>query len=338
MEHFHIMSIDLSLREENIFPFDIYLFNPENKKYTLFLAANKPFDKNYKKVYSVLISSGKKLAIKDGQQQTFNRALNLNISPEEIVQLSNENLGTTSNEPQGKESEFQYNLETVHAFETDDFTKIIEYVRGEITSLPLSLSPTLSLGIELAQKVFHEDNKVNRVAALSFMLARFAGIDDPKALGDLFVASLIHQTGITQINLELSRKPRQEFSSKQVKSFKRVEGLTQHLVRKTGLKVSNRCMKIILESQERSDGSGYPNMKRLEHIEPLALILGCINHIFEFINGTISGKKTSIWTTIKCLENKTPIPGLQFTFGDQVLGNAVYLIKKRNDVTEKKAA
>lgn len=360
MEKFHLMDYEIIEAKEQMFPFDIYLFNPANQKYVLFLEANSPFTTDMRKIYALLLSKGNKLAVKDGQQLTFQRSMEL--SSEEIEKSSHavsapsneqkvshsENNKTNQNESfvinplLKEEGEFNLNQETVQAFDQDDFMRIIFQVRKEIMSFPFNISPTVSLAIDFAQKLLTEDTKTNRVACMSFFLAKFGGIADINALCDLFVAGIIHQTGLTQLELDISRTPILDLQEKKQRAFRRTEGLTQHLVKKSGLEISDRCIKTILESQERADGSGYPNMKRKDHIEPLALILGCINHIFEFCDGRITGKKTSIWTTIRCLENRTSLPGLDLQFGEQVIDNVVYLIKKRvaekTDLEESKVA
>lgn len=345
---FHLMTEDLTDHDSQLYPFDIYFFNPTTKKYILFLQGNEPFTDQLKSVYKALVGKGMQLAIKDGQQLTFSKQFELENLPSKVIQVSNtiEKNSEASSAPNSAFTEeeienlpeFNVNEEVVNAFDEDNFMRVIEQVRNEVSSFPQTISPTVSLAADLASKLLTSDNRINRVTALSFLLARFGGIDDVNALCDLFVASLIHQIGLTQIELELSRLPSQTLTDAKRKKYRRIEGLSHHIIKKCNLNVSDRCKKVIEESRERADGSGYPNMKREGHIDPLALILGCINHIFEFTDGTVTGNKTSIWTTIKCLENGTALPGLELKFGNQVTENAVYMIKRRMQNTEENAA
>lgn len=354
---FFIVDHALPVKDYIIFPFDVYLYSPFKRGYKLFMAANTPFDAGKVKVYQMLLDKGLKLAVKEGQKKVFYHALD--ITESELEKNINENL--TENQKKNEEERialdptlvnklenqkralkekdipFQANEQAVLAFESDNFMPLIEQVRNEIILFPYTVSDSVSLSNELAQKLLIVDNHTNRIAAISYILARISGIEDIRALSDLFLASIFSQIGLTQINQTLCFTAISDQTEDQQKKIKKVSGLSQHMLRKSGLNLSQRTVKIIDEFTERADGSGYPNMKILDHIDPLAMILAISTHVIEIANGRINGRKNSIWKICECLETKSPLPGLEFQFGDKVISNIIYLLNKRENALDKAA-
>jgi HD-GYP domain-containing protein (c-di-GMP phosphodiesterase class II) len=113
--------------------------------------------------------------------------------------------------------------------------------------------------------------------------------------------------------------------------------LGTHLIKRGGLDISERCKKIIMDHHERASGSGYPGEKLSENIDPLALLVGAVAHLFEFSSGSISGNKQSLKSVIINMKNKNFIPGLEFDFGDKIFDIVVNLINIENKEYKKSA-
>ena len=131
--------------------------------------------------------------------------------------------------------------------------------------------------------------------------------------------------GMTQTPLEFSRKPHLELVDTEKKDFKKHPGLSGHLIRKSKIDLSKRCLRVINEHHERFDGSGYPYFKKGEHIELLSQIVGVVAHIFEFSDGVITGKKKPINSVIRYIKHKSPEAGLEFQFSDIITENIISL-------------
>ena len=159
---------------------------------------------------------------------------------------------------------------------------------------------------------------------------------DQQALGDILCAAYLAHIGQTQMELTYSTKAQLELSPSQRNNYKKHPGLAQHLIRKTGLIISERCNKILYQHHERYNGSGYPEYKQGPYIEPLALVLGASAHILEYMSGKVTGSTVALNTILRNLKEKNLSPGLELDFGDTIYESLIYLLD--NDDNSKKVA
>ncbi|MBI2522057.1 MAG: hypothetical protein HYV97_16690 [Bdellovibrio sp.] len=335
---FHI-EMDL-FQDRRIFPFQLYIFNPSTMEYTLFLHGNQPLIKDKWQLLNFVIERGGGIAVRKDQQKTFLSSLKLkeddvpslshtkHISPEIEALLKEQKLAKEKlkNTVQGK-SKFLLNEELPKSILQDNFSNLIIAARNEIAAFPCSFSPTVSLARYLALNLLEEDNFYNRVVALSYHLAIGMGIVDHASLGSLICASFLYHLGNTQVDFGVLKKPSAELFDDDRKKFRQHPGLTQHLLKKINLDIDVRCYQIMLDHHERTDGSGFPNFKRHGQIDPLALVLGAVSHIFEYHYGLVTGKKTPLQAIFINLQNKTSIQGLETEFGGHIHQSLVHLLK-----------
>jgi len=151
---------------------------------------------------------------------------------------------------------------------------------------------------------------------------------DEETLGDLICAAYFSHLGLTQMDFYLSQKAQLEMYDEEKKTYRQHPGLTHHLIRKSGVELSDRCIKLINQHHERCDGSGYPENTKGSFIEPLALIIGASAHILEYYSGRITGTKTPLQVIVKNLKNKTLSPGLEIEFGDTIYEALSFLLSE----------
>lgn len=334
-----------NLKGKKTFPFQLYLFNPLHKKYSLFLNGNRPMTKELDSFLDFLIEKGGKLAVLKNQRRTFLVAQELHES--EIPSLKARELHALEKERimqiklkemyDEKNGVFAFQTEFEMACQSDNFEKIIEYARVEILTFSVTLSPTVSLAIELTKAHLTADNYLNRIVATSYLFAKTANILDPNALCDVICGAYLSHIGYTQLPLGMMRAPVLSLNEKDKKLFEKHTILGNHLIKKGQLDISERCKKIVLDHHERVSGGGYPSMKYGESIELLSLIVGSVAHLFEYSSGKINGNKISIKNIIINMKNKTFSPGLEFDFGEKVFSSLVTLINT-DKIEEKKAA
>lgn len=333
------------LKGKNIFPFQIYIFNPIHKIHSLFLNGNRPLTKELDAFLDYLLEKGGKLAILKNQRRTFLTAQELNES--QIPSLKDRELHVLEKERimniklkeiyDEKMGAFLFQTEFEKACESDNFAKIIEFARVEILTLSVTQSPTISLALQLTKSHLNQDNYLNRIVAVSYLLAKTTNIRDSEALGDIICGAYLSHIGHTQLPFKMIRTPVLSLSDKDKKLFEKHTILGNHLIKKGGLEISERCKKIIVDHHERVSGGGYPSMKYGESIETLSLIVGSVAHLFEFSSGKITGNKLPIKNIIIRMKNKTFTPGLEFDFGEKIFNSLVTLINT-DSVEEKKAA
>jgi response regulator RpfG family c-di-GMP phosphodiesterase len=344
--YFHIDQGHIKLTENAIYPFHLSVYSYQNGVYHLFLSANSPLTSEKLTFLQSIMDKGAKLAINTKQKETYldHQQLDANDIPSlqesPISQMAHRSfdLAKKLEEKDQKEGSYDYAEKINEAIQSTNFLPLIERTREEAMTFSFRTSHTVSLANYFSENFLHQDHIGNRVVALSYLCAKSLGIDDEQSLGDLITASFLYHIGYTQMDLDLARKPQQDYKTKEQSSFKKHPGLTQHLIRKSGLMISERCNKIMYQHHERFDGSGFPEYKQGQHIEPMALILAVASHFIEFSSGKITGKETQIKQVLQSFRDRSPSSGLEFNFGDQIHDLVENLLRPKISNEEKKAA
>lgn len=323
------------LKDKKIFPFHLYVFNPLSKAYTFFLAANNPLIREKKELMDFICSKGGKIAILKNQQLTFMRSMNLSVY--DIPSLLEEPKHELEKARFEKEKEaskvpkFDTKEEFSKILKTQNFMAFIEAARREISLFNLRTSHTVSLAPYLAEKFMHEDNHLNRVVAFSYFMAKVNDIIDQESLADLVCAAFLSHIGLTQYAPKTVQAAQVQLNKEQFKNYQKHYGHSLHLIKRSQIELSPRCLKIIEQHHERIDGSGYPNQRKADHIEQLSLFLGAVAHIFEYSSGRITGSTVSLERTISLMKSKTKTSGLEFEFGDTILSSLNLLLKSEQN-------
>jgi len=344
------------LKDRRTFPFQLYIYNPVHKKFSMFLNGNRPLTKELETFMDFLLERGGKIAVLKKQRRTFLTAQEFHeseipsLATRELHELEKERLMNIKLKEMydAKTGGFHFQTEFELACEKDDFNRIIEHARVEILTFSVTNSHTVSLALELTKKHMHKDNFLNRIVATSYLFTKAMDIVEEAALADVICGAYLSHIGYTQLPLSMVRTPALNLFDKDKKLFEKHTILGNHLLKKSGLQISERAKKIILDHHERVSGGGYPSMKYGESIELLSLIVGSIAHLFEYSSGKINGSRMPMKSIIISIKNKNFSPGLEFDFGEKVFNSLVTLINtdkienkienKDANITEKKAA
>lgn len=343
-ELFHIQKIHL--KDQKLFPFHLYVYNPQSESYSPFLFANSPLTDDAEKFISFIETKGGCLAVDKKQKRTFLHAIELNeedipsLRKRELTELEKKRLekinsrerdNTDLSEDAEKETKI-YDLKDglKNCIESNNFLPMIEACKKEVEIFELNISHTVSLAAFLAENLLTEDNFTNRVVAVSYFLAKNLDMREQETLADIICASFFAHLGYTQIDYSLSHMAENDLSEQNKNKVKKHPGYSHHLLLKSGVEISDRCKNIIFQHHERYDGSGYPRQKHSEFIDILALLLGAVTHIFEYSSGKVTGTPIPIYSVINRIKNKTFSAGLEFEFGDKILNNITTLVNLEN--------
>jgi hypothetical protein len=321
------------LKGQKIFPYHLFVFNPTNGSYSAFLFANSPLTEDKSSFLEFILNKGGELAVDMKQKKTF--LVNTDLKEEDIPSLNveehelersrieNQNNLDMQNAMQG---EVKFKEDLKKSIEEDNFLEMITRVKNEAMTFSVRKSHTVSLSSYLSEKLLVEDNFINRIVAVSYFMAKNCDMKDEEALGDILCAAFFCHLGHTQLDSKLTHKPHLEFTDNELKQYKKHPNLSHHLLNKSGVELSERCMNIIFQHHERADGSGYPMFKKGEHIDQLSLILGAVSHIFEYSYGHVTGTKTEMVKVIRNLKNKSFTAGLEFEFGDKIYESIINIL------------
>jgi response regulator RpfG family c-di-GMP phosphodiesterase len=344
-DFFHIEPININLEDNSLYPFHLYVFNNITKSYHLYTSANSPLTKE-KKIFLIdIVDKGAIIAILRNQEKTFLNSQGIDKS--QVAGLSApathdlvlkreqhlEDLKVKNKKPFHLDKAFK------KCMNQDDFLPLIQKARDEVMSFKFTISHTVSLANYFAEHLLLEDNMQNRITALSYHITKMMGIEDPQSLADIVCASYIAHIGNTQFDLELSRKPVESQTVKEQGLVKKHPGLTQHLLRKSGLLISERCNQVMYQHHEKHDGSGYPEYKKGEFMEPLAVILSATTHIVEYSEGLITGKKYLLKSIMHSFKTKQVLPLLNIEYNaliEEIIGNLFKEDESSEDSQESK--
>lgn len=325
-----------------IYPFHLYVYNPNTKQSLMFLEANKPLASEKHQFLLEILLKGGKISISQSQKKTFLQ--DQGQKEEEIPGLNTqtshplhdkvfENLKRKKQSLNSKKSVSDLILTQDNAPNAMGF---ISKAREEIMCLPFTVSHTVSLANYLAENLMDHDSFVNQVVALSYFITKSMGIDEHQALGEIVCAAFFCHLGHTQIDTNISRLPESDFTITQKGELKKHPGLTQHLLRKSEVLISERCNKIMYQHHERYDGNGFPEYKKATFIDPLALALSASTHILEYGHGLIHKGPMPLGKVINAIKNKESLPGLIIDFGPALTDAISFMMKPK--VVEKEQA
>lgn len=333
-DYFHI-EFEM-LKDDHLFPFHLHVFNPSNSKYSPFLYANSPLDEKKREFIEYIIERGGELAIQTNQKRTFltNRGLEETDVPD-LLPKGPHNLELQFEERKKKlelrekiRGPFDLKSEITLAALADNFESLINSARDKLMTLSPHINHTTSLACYLAENLLVEDNFINRIVAVSYHMAMNCNMKDEETIGDLVCAAFFAHIGLTQMDFYLSQKAQLEMYDEEKNTYRKHPGLSHHIIRKSGVDLTERCVRVINQHHERYDGNGYPENTKGSHIEPISLILGASSHIIEYYSGKITGQKTPLQVIVKNLKNKTLTPGLEIEFGDTIYEALSFLISE----------
>ncbi|WP_372654845.1 HD-GYP domain-containing protein [Halobacteriovorax sp.] len=329
------------LGNKKIFPYHLFVYNSNNGSISPFLKANSPLITDKLDFLEFILSKGGKLAVDKKQKQIFLTTHSLREEDVEGLQevvhhLEEKRIQKIQDlkEQVDISGEVKFKEEFLNAVKNDDYSSMIERVRMETETFSVRVSHTVSLAIYLSETLLIEDSFVNRIVAVSYYLAKNCDMKDEETLGDLICAAFFSHIGMTQLDYNLGHKPQIEYNKTEKKEYRKHPNLSHHLLNKSEVDLSNRCMNIIFQHHERNDGSGFPMYKKGEHIDQLSLILGAVSHIFEYSEGKVTGTKTDMKTIIRNLKNKTFSAGLEFEFGDKIYESLIYILNTDSEIEE----
>lgn len=328
---YFLVSLDHLPEGMEIFSCNLYIFNPLNNTYSIFLHANSPLTKNKREFLRLLESKSGSVAIDLSQKRTFLAAVNKTpkdipgLTPyekhplEKAREIYLHQYIKKKEQREQTDTPFVNKVELKRCINENNFTAVIQEVRDEVITFPIDISQTVSLASFLAEQLLVGDNQTNRIVAFSFLLAKDMKIKDVSSLADIICSAFLYHLGQTQLNRSLIKVPFLQLSERNQSLYRRHPGLTQHLLKKIDLEVSSDVVNTILEHHERIDGHGYPHMKKESAISITSQIIGAVSHLFEISTGRITTDTIPLLSAISQIISGTNSPGLEKIFPPSII-------------------
>lgn len=341
-EAYFIIELNFLPKEDAVFPFNIYIYEPQSNNFVIGLHANSAFTDEVRANYELVINKGGKIAVSYRQKRTFLGYFNKkeedipSLKPKEKTELE---IKREQNLKEAKESkkDFLVSTELKNAINKNDYSSLIEEAKSQILLLPLNVNASVSNAVRFADIQMHEDNFSNRIVSLCYFMAKSYKIDDVADLGDLILASFLYDIGLTQLDSKFLTTPLIKLTTIAKADYSDHPALAAHLIRKSGMKISSACEQIILDHHERFSGSGFPNEKTDPYFSKSAQILGLVDHALSYAEGKITGEKMPLDKVVSAIKNKIALKGLETDF-NQELSDLFYDLLFKNTTAEKRAA
>lgn len=258
-----------TLRAGKSIPFDVHLRLTEKKDHFVHYftkvdgldqdRVEKLKAKGVKKVYIVEADEEAYLGYLD---QSLSDLQSNTISTTEKAALTKDTLNTQAENA-------ERNLESEKGFNRmqGQMNKIAEFFTSEKGALQKILAST---GIA-ADNNQHSAN----VASLALGIAALSGLNNPKDLLDLGVASLVHDIGLKKMGFP-PNVTRETLSGDAQKRYLSHPGESVAILGGKPF-ITPRILSLIADHEEFGEGRGYPEKKRIEKLQPLSQILNLAN-------------------------------------------------------------
>ncbi|MCO4792282.1 MAG: hypothetical protein KC493_01125 [Bacteriovoracaceae bacterium] len=336
--YFHIEQ--KMLKNDKIFPFHLYIYNPHNNTYTPFLRANSPLTKPKSAFLNHLVKKGAIISINEKQKLTFTRSMQ--IKSDQIqshsVEEERSTKGVSGNNENSLHSEAQNKLkeklkkekfipseEVSKAISDNNFTKLIERSRDEIMCFDLRRNHTLSLASHLAEKLLVSDTSLNRVVALSWFFSKILGINDEDTQATLVCSAYFSHLGMTQVPIMLSKVSLEEQTTEGTDLYKKHQNLSTHILKKSKVELIPRTLEVIKDHHERLSGKGHPHGKSGDQIDQLSLIIGLVAEFIDQVDGKVDANAQGLVDSCNVFEQNKD--ALVVDFGEDLYENFLGLFK-----------
>lgn len=251
-----------TLRPGDVVNFDIFILVAE--KYVHYIRTSDPFDpdridrlrnKGVKKLYIPEESEGAYLAYLD---RGLNSLKNTSVSINERSQI-------VSNAMTNEAENALHNVETERGYRSteDRIQKVVDFLLSETSALKSVLGAT-----GCAQDVYqHAAN----ATTLTLSLASKLGVQQPKELLDLGIASLLHDAGLTELGFNAET----QYEKLSVADLKKYQEHPIIISQKLNGKpyINKNVLELIANHEEKGDGLGYPGKKRISTLPLTSQIL-----------------------------------------------------------------
>ncbi|MFK8138196.1 MAG: HD-GYP domain-containing protein [Bdellovibrionales bacterium] len=126
--------------------------------------------------------------------------------------------------------------------------------------------------IQLTERPRTNYNTAINVCVYSTLFAHLTK-QDPENIPKIAMAALLHNVGLSKLNMEISRKLPKEMDAEELKEYQSYPSKSLLLVKAKRVPVEEDICKAIEQHMENCDGTGFPKNMRQQLISPKAKII-----------------------------------------------------------------
>jgi HD-GYP domain-containing protein (c-di-GMP phosphodiesterase class II) len=155
------------------------------------------------------------------------------------------------------------------------------------------------------------DGHSKNVSTYAVVFALGLGYNDRSLLKSMALAAIMHDIGVSQIDIDIVRTPAEKRSPEAKLKFENHMRHTLEMLSNMNLSLTPGLIKILGQHHEKFDGTGYPKKLKNWDVDQYAQILSMADIFDQMIRGLYDGVKRSLteaFSTIAVLEKSKIFP------------------------------
>ncbi len=141
------------------------------------------------------------------------------------------------------------------------------------------------------------------VSTYSVIYAMAFGKIAPDLLADIALAGLLHDLGLSQIPITITRLPWSQMTDQNQISYRHHVNLTKSLLDIYAPEVSERAKAILVQQHEKFDGTGYPNQLQGFQFDDIAQLVAMAELTDSISSGQWDGKERTLKESFDVLDS-----------------------------------
>jgi len=337
-QDFFQISVQAFANKERSLLCDLYLYIPRTNEYLFEWKAHRKVTRDQIRDWEKCELSGLRLAILSKDKNKLFLELGIKIEKDlqqfltplqkDDITLIKEHANYKKNLLQEISSITLPRLFTL-ALRNNQFLPVIQYVQKKILTFDINESETVS-NARAFSELLVQDNHHLRSAAISVLYGEFLGFKDQQALSDIFCASLLKDMGLIFLNNRFLQEMTSELSKPDLKEYWQHGKMTDHLLQKSGIKLSARCLNLIKQHHELPSGNGQPLGLGPLNTDELSYLIGMVDTLFQYAESKFVNTKLTLLQICETLEKKKDLPGLIPYPKDQYKNLALFLLQSNS--------
>lgn len=274
------------------FNFDLYLYDKQRSLRFFALKSNQDLTESKFEEIKELCLKGLVIQFKDDNLDFFKKLghrddiVRDNQKKTELEKLEKNNITKKA-----KLEEFDFKETLKKSVDEENFDDIIERARIEISYFSIRESQLQSNLIAFISKTLTRDSSLTRGAAFCYFFCKRLGVRKEFDLLEILTAYLLKDIGLTQLTIN-------DMSSE---DYAKHPALSNLILSRANIKISDNVSRMIIESHERYDGLGFPVGKKENHIHFGSKIVNLCDYIFQ--NTYKTEPKINFYTCLKSISN-----------------------------------
>ena len=181
------------------------------------------------------------------------------------------------------------------------------------------------------------EHSVN-VATYAVIFAMAFGRIDRDLIGDIALAGLLHDIGVSQVSSKVTASPWKSLKGDTLREYATHVDATLVLIQTYAPEISDRIKAIISQQHEKFDGTGYPRGLQGFRVDDISQLLAIADLLDSISHGRWDGTERTLRDTFETLESLEKARTFPEHFNPEVFSAVIRWIKNHASIDSAEAA